>query len=117
MNNYVSVIVQKSNKHICKEHLHMSNYNDFDLDIRSTHNSGPVDPQSVIPVTVTCNCTYGPICHATELLCTPGNICDITMGCSDGCTDLVSLENRPKLILIVGLLVVDGVRVKQYMYS
>ena len=36
MNNYVSVIVQKSNKHICKEHLHMSNYNDFDLDIRST---------------------------------------------------------------------------------
>ncbi len=31
--------------------------------------------------------------------------------------DLVSLENRPKLILIVGLLVVDGVRVKQYMYS
>ena len=42
----------------------MSNYNDFDLDIRSTHNSGPVDPQSVIPVTVTCNCTYGPICHA-----------------------------------------------------
>ena len=64
----------------------MSNYNDFDLDIRSTHNSGPVDPQSVIPVTVTCNCTYGPICHATELLCTPGNICDITMGCSDGCT-------------------------------
>lgn len=57
----------------------MSNYNDFDLDIRSTHNSGPVDPQSVIPVTVTCNCTYGPICHATELLCTPGNICDITI--------------------------------------
>ena len=64
----------------------MSNYNDFDLDIRSTHNSGPVDPQSVIPVTVTCNCTYGPICHATEGLCTPGNIYDITMGCSDGCT-------------------------------
>ena len=24
--------------------------------------------------------------YATELLCTPGNICDITMGCSDGCT-------------------------------
>ena len=94
----------------------MSNYNDFDLDIRSTHNSGPVDPQSVIPVTVTCNCTYGPICHATELLCTPGNICDITMGCSDGCTGPCQ-PGEPSETLIVGLLVVDGVRVKQYMYS
>ena len=115
MNNYVSVIVQKSNKHICKEHLHMSNYNDFDLDIRSTHNSGPVDPQSVIPVTVTCNCTYGPICHATELLRVIFAI--LLWGARMVARDLVSLENRPKLILIVGLLVVDGVRVKQYMYS
>ena len=111
MNNYVSVIVQKSNKHICKEHLHMSNYNDFDLDIRSTHNSGPVDPQSVIPVTVTCNCTYGPICHATELLCTPGNICDITMGCSDGCTGPCQPGEPSETHSYC------GAAVKQYMYS
>ena len=59
-----------------------------------------------------------PICHATELLCTPGNILRYYYGGARMVArDLVSLENRPKLILIVGLLVVDGVRVKQYMYS
>lgn len=93
----------------------MSNYNDFDLDIRSTHNSGPVDPQSVIPVTVTCNMAPFAMlrnCSALRVI-----FAILLWGARMVARDLVSLENRPKLILIVGLLVVDGVRVKQYMYS
>lgn len=66
---------------------HMSNYNDFDLDIRSTQNAGSVGPQSVPLTNFTCNCTTGVVCYATNLLCTPGNICDITMGCTDGCSE------------------------------
>lgn len=65
----------------------MSNYNDFDLDIRSTQNAGSVGPQSVPLTNFTCNCTTGVVCYATNLLCTPGNICDITMGCTDGCSE------------------------------
>ena len=65
----------------------MSNYNDFDVDIRSTQNAGSVGPQSVPLTNFTCNCTTGVVCYATNLLCTPGNICDITMGCTDGCSE------------------------------
>lgn len=68
-------------------YLYMSNYNDFDLDIRSTQNAGSVGPQSVPLTNFTCNCTTGVVCYATNLLCTPGNICDITMGCTDGCSE------------------------------
>lgn len=30
---------------------------------------------------------FSKIVDATNLLCTPGNICDITMGCTDGCSE------------------------------